>query len=210
MEVKALHARENGLGHLLRVGGAENEDDVLGRLLQRLEQRIERRRRQHVNLVNDVDLVAAAHGREAHTADDLLTNIVDPGARRRVKLVDVRMLTCGDELTVLARAVRELPCAALAHEGLGEDACHGRLARATWATKEVGMAGPALKDGMLQRGDDMLLANDVLERLGTILPVQRLHGTSDSRCFDSPCVRRTSSIAVEPARARVGRALGRR
>ena len=43
--------------HLVRVGRRQDEDDVRRRLLERLEQRVERRVGQHVHLVDEVDLV---------------------------------------------------------------------------------------------------------------------------------------------------------
>ena len=61
-EVEALAARLDGLGHLVRMRRGEHEDDVARRLLERLEQRVERRRREHVHLVDDVDLVAPSVG----------------------------------------------------------------------------------------------------------------------------------------------------
>src|SRR3546814_4326065 len=54
---------------LLRVGGREQELDVLRRLLERLQQRIERRLGQHVDFVDQVDLVAAARGHVLRALD---------------------------------------------------------------------------------------------------------------------------------------------
>ena len=59
-EVVALAAGEDGVRELVRLGGREDELHVPGRLLERLEQRVERRPREHVHLVDDVDLVAVA------------------------------------------------------------------------------------------------------------------------------------------------------
>src|SRR5206468_12417366 len=62
-EVEALHAREHRGRDVARIGGGQHEDHVRGRLLQRLEQRVERRLGELVDLVDDVDLVAAARRR---------------------------------------------------------------------------------------------------------------------------------------------------
>ena len=75
------------------------------RLLERLQQRVERRHREHVDLVDDVDLVASTRRRKLHAVDDLLADVVDAGAACRVELVDVGMLSRGDKLAVLARSV---------------------------------------------------------------------------------------------------------
>src|SRR5207245_152529 len=64
-EVEALHARENRRRQLAWVGRGQDEDDVRRRLLERLQQRIERVGRQLMALVADVGLLAAAVARPA-------------------------------------------------------------------------------------------------------------------------------------------------
>ena len=58
LQVEALAARQHRHRHLARLGGGEDELHMLGRLLERLEQAVEGLLRQHVHLVDDVDLVA--------------------------------------------------------------------------------------------------------------------------------------------------------
>ena len=58
-ELEVLGPAADGRQHLLRVGGGEHEDDVGGRFLQRLQQGVGSRGREHVDLVDDVDLLAA-------------------------------------------------------------------------------------------------------------------------------------------------------
>ena len=178
VEVKALDAREDRGQDLLRVGGAHDEDHVARRLLERLEQRVERRRREHVDLIDDVDLVAATHGGVVDAAYDLLANVVDARAGGGVELQHVRMLAGCDELTLLASAVGQVTCAALAHEGLGQDARHGGLAGAARSAEEVRMAHLALENRALEGLDHVFLADDLFERLWAVLRVERFHGTS--------------------------------
>ncbi len=138
MEVETLAARKNGLENLLRIGGAQNEHHVRRRLLKGLEQRVERRRREHVNLVDDVDLVGATNRRVAHRVDNLLAHIVHTRARCRVKLVDIRMITCGNGLTLRARTVWDatsIPFGTRTQQRLSQNARHGGLARTAWTTK---------------------------------------------------------------------------
>ena len=59
-EVEALQRESTVAGMFARVGGGQDEDDVRGRLLQRLEERVEGGAGEQVHLVDDVDLVAAA------------------------------------------------------------------------------------------------------------------------------------------------------
>ena len=194
VEVEALHAREDRGEDLLRVGGAHDEDHVLRRLLEGLEQRVERRRREHVDLVDDVDLVAAAHRGVVDAGDDLLADVVDAGAARGIQLVDVGVLAGGDELALLAGAVGQVARALLAHEGLGDDARHGGLARAARPAEQVGVARAVLGHGALEGGDHVGLANYLLKRLWAILAIQRLHATSGNRrqAFDARRDRCTS------------------
>ena len=56
--LEVLGAAPDGGQHFLRIGGGEHEHDVIGRFLEGLQQRVRRRRRQHVHLVEDVHLGA--------------------------------------------------------------------------------------------------------------------------------------------------------
>ena len=62
LEVVPLDPRKDGRGQLLRICRGQEELDVARRLLQRLEQRVERGAAQHVDLVDDVDFVTIARG----------------------------------------------------------------------------------------------------------------------------------------------------
>ena len=177
VEVEALHAREDRGQDLLGVGRAHDEDDVLGRLLERLEQRVERRRREHVDLVDDVDLAAAHRRGVVNAADDLVADVVHAGARRGVELGHVGVLARGDEPALLAGAVGQA-LALLAHEGLGKQARHGGLARAARSAKEVRMARLVLRNSAHERLDHVFLADDLLERLWAVLCIERFHAAS--------------------------------
>ena len=58
-EVEAVAAVDDRRQHLAGLGRREHEDRVRRRLLERLEERVPRLRREHVRLVEDVDLVRA-------------------------------------------------------------------------------------------------------------------------------------------------------
>lgn len=80
MKVKTLAARMNGLGNFLRICRTENKNDVTWRLLERFQKRIKRRSREHMNLVDNVNLVATARRRIINAPDDLFTYIINTGA----------------------------------------------------------------------------------------------------------------------------------
>ena len=84
-QVEALAARQHRDRHLADFGGGEDELGVRRRLFQRLEQRVERRAREHVHFVEDVDLVARRHRRVAHRVVDL-AHVVDAVVRGGVHL----------------------------------------------------------------------------------------------------------------------------
>ena len=87
-QVEALAARQDGHRHLADLGGGENELGVGRRLLQRLQQGVERRGRQHVHFVDDIDLVARLHRGVAHPVQQL-AHLVHLGARSGVQLQHV-------------------------------------------------------------------------------------------------------------------------
>ena len=173
-EIEALATRMDGLRHLLRIGGCQDEHHVIGRFLQRLEQRVERCDGQHMDLVDDIDLVAAARGCELHAVDDLLAHVLHARAACRVELVDVGVHALGDHLAILAGAVRVGRGALLAQQRLGKQARRGGLARAARAAEQVGVADLILLDGVFDGALDLLLTHHVLEDLRTVFAVQRL------------------------------------
>ena len=117
-------------------------------------------------------------GRRINGVVPQIADVVHAGAGCRVELGHVRVLSGGDETALLAGAVGQLAGALLAHEGLGKQARHGRLARAARTAEEVGVAGPPLDDGALERLDDVLLTNYLLKRLRAVLCVERFHAAS--------------------------------
>src|SRR3546814_2652272 len=88
LEVELQAARQHRDQQLLRIGGGEQEFDVLRRLLECLEQRVERLLRQHVHFVDQVDLVAAARGNVLRVLDKL-ADVVDAGVGSRVDIQQI-------------------------------------------------------------------------------------------------------------------------
>ena len=139
-EVEALRAREDRREHLVRLGRREDEQGVLGRLLERLQDRVEGARREHVHLVEDVDLLLGALRRDADRLAQL-AHVVDAVVARGVDLDDVDRAAVVERRARLARAARlgvgPLGERRLAVDGLGEDARRRRLADAARAREEV-------------------------------------------------------------------------
>ena len=178
VEVKALDARQDGGQNLLRVGGTHDKDHVLGRLFEGLEQGIERRRGQHVDLVDDINLATTHRGGVVNARQDLFAHVVDARARGGVELGHVGVLAGRDQAALLAGAVGQLARALLAHKRLGQQAGHGRLARAAGAAEQVGVAGAVFCYRSLEGLDHVFLADYLLKRLRAILCVKGFHRAS--------------------------------
>ena len=88
LQVELQAARQHRHRQLLRIGGREQELHVRRRLLERLQQRVEGVRREHVHLVDEVHLVATA-GRGVLHVIEQLARVVDLGARGRIDLDQV-------------------------------------------------------------------------------------------------------------------------
>ena len=91
LEVETLATGKDGVGHLLRIGRAQDEHDMGRGFLERLEQCVECGDREHMHLVDHIYLVGTPGGGERHTADDLLANVLDTRTRGRIKLIDIGM-----------------------------------------------------------------------------------------------------------------------
>ena len=84
MEIEALAAAQDCRQNLLRLGRREDELHVRRRFLERLQERVERRRGEHVHFVDDVDLempfarrVADVVAQLAHLLDAVVARAID-------------------------------------------------------------------------------------------------------------------------------------
>ncbi|MFK4690857.1 hypothetical protein RKD22_003792 [Streptomyces pristinaespiralis] len=169
-----VRTRPDGADDLLGLGGREDELQVLRGLLDHLQQGVEPRRGDHVGLVDDVDLVAAARGAEEGLLAQL-TRVIHTTVRGGVDLDDVdgpgsgaRQVLAG---LALAAGRRRRPL--LAVQTTGEDAGAGRLSAAARPAEQVRVIDPVVAQGLLERVSDMLLTDDLCERLGAVAAVQR-------------------------------------
>ncbi len=169
-----MGTRPDGADDLLGLRGREDELEVLRRLLDHLQQGVEPRRCDHVRLVDDVDLVTTGRGPEERLLPQV-TGVVHATVRSGVDLDHI------DRSRPVAREVPArlaLPAGRgrgplLAVQAAGEDARAGRLAAASRTAEQVRVIDPVVPQGLLQRVSDMLLTDDLGERLGAIAAVQR-------------------------------------
>ena len=137
---------------------------MLGRLFERLEERVERLLREHVDFVDDVNLEPHAAGPHGDVLPQL-ANFVDAAVAGAVDLQHVDVVAGGDAQADVALVARRGRRAVDAVERLGQDAGGRRLADAAGAGEQIGVADAVAGDGLLQRLGDVLLADQLVERL---------------------------------------------
>ena len=176
-EIKTLAARQHRDRDFADFGGGEHEFGVLGRLFQRLQERVEGRRRQHVDFVDDVDLVAGAGRRIAHAVIDL-ADVVDAGMGGGVHFQHVHVPAFHDRLAVHAE-VRHVDGRPL-HRAIrlfvvqraGENPRRGGFADAADAGQDPGLRNPARFERVRDGADHGLLADQVVKTGGAVFACQ--------------------------------------
>ena len=148
----------------MALGGRHDKDDVRRRLLQDLQQRIERRSRQHVDFIDDENLVTIP-GRRIPCVLTQLADIVDAGIGGGVDLEHIHALARGDLKTGRALITRCYSRSLKAIQTFGKDSGGGCLANSTRSRKQIGMPDAVHLDGILEGLNDRLLTNDILEYL---------------------------------------------
>ena len=199
LEVEALAAVGDRRHHLVGLGRGEDEDGVRRRLLERLEEGVPGLFGQHVRLVEDVDLPAAA-GRRVGDPLAQVADVVDRAVRGGVHLDHVDRGAGGDRQAGLAFAAGgDGRAAALAVERAGEDLRHRGLAGPARADEEVGVVDLVLLDRVAQGADDVLLADHLVEGSGPVAAVEggRVAGRGHcGQCIHGP----TRSPGTSPVR----------
>ena len=142
-----------------------DEDDVRRRLFENLQQGVEGGRRQHVNFIDDEDLVAVAR-RRVPRAFAQLADIVDAGVRCCIDFQDVHGLARRDFLAgraLIARRRSSGPAAQF--RPLARILAVVVFAHTSRAAKQIRMPDPVELDRVLKCLNDRLLADHFLKDL---------------------------------------------
>ena len=151
----------------------EDELDVLGRLLDELEQGVEALVRDHVGLVDDENLVAVAHRRESGALTQV-TRIVDAAVRGRVDLDDVKRAgpTGGQLAARFALTARGVRGALRAVQAARQDARRGGLTTSARPREQVRVRHAIRAQRRLERLRHVFLADHLVEGVGAIPAIQ--------------------------------------
>src|SRR5580765_1975863 len=169
LELEHLRPRLDRRRHRVQLRRRHHELDVRRRLLDRLQQRVERALREAVDFVDDENLVSIAHGRDRERLDDDLANSVDARIRGAVDFEHIDVAAFGDLETRVALAARLRRRPRYAVERARQNPRRRRLADTARAGEDERLREPAGLNRVLQREHDAALADDVLETLRTPL-----------------------------------------
>ena len=182
LEGELLAPGFDGSRHLVQLGGGQNEHQVLGRLLQNLQQCVEGGGGQHVNLVHDIHPLADCR-RGVHRlvpqGADLIHAVVGGG---------IQLQYVKDGAVLNAQTGGALVAGVTIHRVLtvhrpGQDFGAGGLAGAPGAGKEVSMRQATGGHLPLEGVGNMALAHHVVEASGPPLAVERLIHLPHTPCF---------------------------
>ncbi len=191
-EREALQARHDRRPDLRRIRGAEDEEHIVRRLLERLEKDVPALL-DALDLVDDEDLATQVRRRRVDARHEL-AHVVDRVVGGRVQLDHVERAALPDRRRTTEQASHGSPSTTLrAVDGLGQDARERCLAGPARPDEEEAMSQAVEADGVAQRLDDGLLADDLVEALGAPAAVERLVG---GRAGHRPMIR--GKCAVHP------------
>ena len=200
-EGEALAARQDRSRHLMQLRRRQNEQQVLRRLLDDLEQGVERAQREHMHLVDDIhalfDLRRGIDGVVAQSTDAVHA-VIRGGVDLQHVHARARIDAPAGGAAVAGVAVLRI----FAVHGLGQNFSAGRLAGAARAREQIGMAQAAGLELILQSLGHALLTDDVVKGLRAVFAVKCLIHVIISQCI---VYAKTAQIAIAPVQKKRGR-----
>ena len=140
----------------------EDEFYVGGRFFEGFEQCVERRRREHVNLIDVVDLELSGGGRKSNRFAKF-ADLFHPVIGGAVDFENVEADPFGDlEADRIIRIKVHLGTAG-AIESLGQDPGGRSFSGTAGTNKQIGMGEAILRDGIFQGLDDVVLPEHIVK-----------------------------------------------
>ena len=163
--------------------GCAQDEDHMGRwFFQGLEEGVGSMLRQHVGFVDDIDLIPALHRGQVYLVPDV-SHLINAPVAGGIHLDEVHESPFLDGNAAGAAAAGPALLGAGAVHRLCQDAGGAGFSRPPGAAEQIGVAHPAMDYSVGQGGGHVLLANHLVESLGTPLTVEDLaaHGASDPK-----------------------------
>jgi hypothetical protein len=173
VQIKALAAAENSGKNFVWLGSGENKNDVRRRFFQRLEQRIEGLLSEHVDFVDDVDLVFATNRSEPDIFPEF-SNLIDAVVAGAINFQNVQTDSLRDFPTGITYTAWCDSGPVNAVQRFSEDTGSRGFAGSPWTNEQIGVSKSLLHDSVLERAHDVVLTEDFIEYLGTIFPRKNL------------------------------------
>ncbi len=167
VKIEALAATQNGRQNLLRLGRGENKFHMRRRFFERLQKGVERRRRQHVHFVDEINFVTTLRRRITNVLAQL-AHVLDAIVAGAIDLDHVEAVAAGDLAAIVALSAWRDGRSFEAIEGFGQNTRGRCFADAAWPDKQIRMRQPVLCDGVFQRTRDMRLPDEIVESLRPI------------------------------------------
>ncbi len=126
----------------MNLGRGQNEDDMWWRLLQCLQQGVECRLGEHMDFIDDIDLVPGNIGSEVYLFPQA-ADFVNAAIRGGIYLYQIQGSSPDERLTDGAGVARLSGIIGQTIHRLSQDTASAGLASSSGAEKEVGMCHPA-------------------------------------------------------------------
>ena len=172
-EIVPLAAGEDGGQHLVEFGGGQDKHQVLRRLLEDLQQRVEGALGEHMHLVDDVHALFRP-GRGEHRLVPEDTHIVHAVVGGGVQLRHIQQLPPVKGAAVRAAVAGVAVDGVLAVHRLGQNTGAGGLSGAPGADEKVGVGEAAGAYLHLQRLGNVFLTHHLVKIPGAVFSIQRL------------------------------------
>lgn len=156
-----------GFRNLLDLSRREDEFHMRRWFFERLEERIKCSRREHMNLVDDIDFILSLIGFESGFFDEI-TDILDAVIARSVDLDTVEHRPRVESPTILT-CMTGIPILEICTvNSFGEDTRTGSLSCSTRTMKEVGMIDSISSEAISEDRRDVVLPDDTVPVMGSV------------------------------------------